>query len=317
MNIIYKSSDINNDSLLEILKLWNEEMGLVYPITLKAFKQNVINYSSKECLLAYCDNKLVGFIVLKSFSDEILPTYSGDLFISLFYVSRDYRKNGIGSKLIDFAKEKSNNRSLCIGKDIDNFFPGIPTDFDNLTDVWLEKRGFEGTRYTHDLISYNPITYPLINKKVKYEVCGESRKDDFLTFLQNNNWTRWVYEAKDYFFNKEQKEKDAFIIGTVDNKIISFVRVNSSKNDIVAYNVMWQERFTNLGGIGPLGVDKSYRHHELGRDLISVAIEELKKRGAKEFIIDWTGLMEFYRLFGFEVWKSYKYMKYKNNNENN
>lgn len=309
MNITYKYSDINNDLLLDALNLWNNEMGLVYPITLKAFNQNVIEYTSKDCLLAYDKDRLVGFIILKSFSDDILPLYAGDLFISLFYVSRDYRRQGIGSKLIDFAKEKSKGRSLCVGKDIYNFFPGVPTDFDNLTDVWLEKRGFEGTRYTHDLVSTHPITYPLINKNVKYEICDISRKDDFLTFLQNNNWARWVYEAKDYFEKKTDTVQDAFIIGTIDNKIVSFVRVNSSKMQTVAYNVMWQERFNNLGGIGPLGVDSNYRHKEMGRDLVSVAINELKNRGATEYIIDWTGLMEFYRLFGFEVWKSYKYMK--------
>lgn len=309
MNITYKYSDINNDLLLDALNLWNKEMGLVYPITLKAFKQNVINYSSKDCLLAYVNDELVGFIILKSFSDDILPNYSGDLFISLFYVSTYFRRQGIGSKLIDFAKEKSNNRSICVGKDIDNFFPGIPTDFDNLTDVWLEKRGFEGTRYTHDLISYHPITYPIINKDVKYQICDESKKDEFLDFLQKNNWARWVYEAKEYFEKKLDPVQDAFIIGTIDDKIVSFVRVNSSKMNTVAYNVMWQARFNNLGGIGPLGVDSNYRHKELGRDLISIAINELKNRGVTEYIIDWTGLMEFYRLFGFEVWKSYKYMK--------
>lgn len=312
MNIIYKNSDITNESLLDVLKLWNEEMGLVYPITLNAFNQNVINYSEKECLLAYNEERLIGFIILKSFSDLVLPNYANDLFISLFYVSRHYRNQGIGSKLIDFAKAKRNNRALCVGKDIYNFFPGVPTDFDNLTDVWLEKQGFEGTRYTHDLISYNPVSYPLINKEVEYRVCEEKDKEQLLKFLEKNNWARWVYEAKAYFNNLDEEKKDAFLIGTINNEIISFVRVNSSKTKTVAYNVMWQDRFTNLGGIGPLGVDSSYRHKEMGRDLVSVAIEELKKRGCKEMMIDWTGLMEFYRLFGFEVWKSYKYMKLNN-----
>lgn len=306
MNIIYKNSDINNDLLLDCLNLWNEEMGIVYPITLKSFMQNVINYDSKQCLLAFANNKLIAFIIVKTISDELL-SYDSDLFISLFYVSRDFRRKGIGSRLLDFAKEKGKN--IVIGKDIFNFFPGVPTDFDNLTDVWLEKRGFEGDRYTHDLISYSPISYEIKNKNLKWQICDIDQESQLIGFLLNNNWGRWAYEAKTYFSCNSEKSKDCYLIALDGQKIVAFARINSSKMNIVAYNVMWQDRFNSLGGIGPLGVDKEYRKQGLGRDIVSFAICELQKRGCEEIMIDWTGLMEFYRQFGFEVWKSYKYMK--------
>lgn len=306
MNIIYKSSDINNDLLLDCLNLWNEEMGSVYPITIKSFIQNVINYDTKQCLLAFSNNKLVAFIIVKTISDELL-SYDSDLFISLFYVARDFRKQGIGSKLLDFAKEKGKN--IVIGKDINNFFPGVPTDFDNLTDVWLEKRGFEGTRYTHDLIAYHPITYPIKNQNLIWQICDEKHQSQLISFLIHNNWGRWAYEAKMYFSESNEQKKDCYLIALRNQKIVAFVRINSSQMNIVAYNVMWKQRFKNLGGIGPLGVDKEYRKQGLGQDIVSYAITELQKRGCQEMMIDWTGLMEFYRKFGFEVWKSYKYMK--------
>ena len=311
MNIIYKTSDINETDLLNTLKLWNDEKGRIYPITKKAYYQNVINYVNKDVIIAFDENtnKTVGFMILKRYDDKKLVDYTNSLFISLFFVSRKYRKNGIGTKLLEFALAKRNGRKLVIGKDIYNFFPGVPTDFDNLTDVWLEKRGFTGYRYTHDLISYNAISYPLKNEDVIYEYCKENRKEELINFMLKNKWGRWALEVEEYFNKKTLKDENSYIIGLKNNIIISFVKVNTSEMDMVPYNVMFQNRFEKLGGIGPLGVDGDERKSGLGLDIISVAITKLMERNVKEMIIDWTGLLELYSKFGFEVWKSYKYME--------
>ena len=310
MNFIYKKlSDINETELLNCLKLWNDEIGLIYPITEKAFYQNVIDYSEKDGLVAYCDNKVIGFIILKQFSDDKLVDYTNNLFISLFYVLKKYRRQGVGSTLFDFANNICGEKKLIIGKDIYNFFPGVPTDFDNLTDVWLEKRGFTGYRYTHDLIARHPKSYEIKNKEVVYKYCEDEEKDKLLEFIKKNNWKRWALEVEEYFLNKKENDEKAYIIGLLNGEIISFVRVNTSEMNMVAYNVMWQNRFEKLGGIGPLGVDKEQRKSGLGKDVISIAINNLLEKGCKELMIDWTGLMELYSKFNFEVWKSYKYMQ--------
>lgn len=315
MNLIFKNqSDIKE--LLDCYKLWNQEMGLIYPISENAFYQNVINYQDKDALIAFDQDKVVGFIILKRFDDDRFVDYKNKLFISLFYVSKKYRKNGIGTKLFDFAEEIGNGKDLIIGKDIYNFFPGVPTDFDNLTDVWLEKRGFKGTRYTHDLISYNPMEREIKNSEVKYCICDLNKKDELINFLLENKWKRWALEADDYFKNKTEADEDAYIIGLIDNKIVSFVRINTYKMNIVAYNVMWKERFFNLGGIGPLGVSSTLRKGGYGNDIISMAIKTLKERNTQSMMIDWTGLMELYSKYNFEVWKSYKYMEKINLKEN-
>lgn len=309
MNITYKSSDINKEELLSALKLWNDELGLVYPITLKAFEQNVINYADKKVLLAYADQKLVGFIVLKTYSDALVPNYGSDLFISLFYVSHKYRKQGIGSKLFDFAEENGEGKKLVIGKDINNFFPGVPNDFDSVTDKWLYERGFQGNSYTHDLICTNPKTYPLKNKDITYKECDASMKDKLLAFLKHNDWGRWVVEARDYFEKGEEDNWHGYLVGINKNdEIVSFMKVNTYKTKDVPYNVMWQDRFEKLGGVGPLGVGKEYRMMGLAGDMLSYSINYLVEHGHTNLMIDWTSLMEIYRKYNFEVWKAYKYM---------
>ena len=124
----------------------------------------------------------------------------------------------------------------------------------------------------------------------------------------NNNWGRWALEAKEYFEKKTENDKNAYIVGMVDGKIISFAKVNDYKMYLSSYNLMWKERFENLGGFGPLGVDRNYRKKGIGFDMISVSLNDLVNKGCKTIILDWTGLMELYAKFNFEVWKSYKYM---------
>jgi predicted N-acetyltransferase YhbS len=306
--IIKKTSDIRDNDLLNCLKLWNDEMGYVYPISSNSFYQNVIDYKDKDVMIYYDDERVIGFIFLKRFSDDRLVNYSNNLYISLFYVSKKYRKQGIGSSLFDFAEEIRDGKELIIGKEINNFFPGVPTDFDNLTDVWLEKRGFVGKRYTHDLITKDPKIYEIRNKDVEYKYCDDSQKEELIQMMINNNWGRWALEAKEYFEKKTENDKNAYIVGMVDGKIISFAKVNDYKMYLSSYNLMWKERFENLGGFGPLGVDRNYRKKGIGFDMISVSLNDLVNKGCKTIILDWTGLMELYAKFNFEVWKSYKYM---------
>ena len=312
MNITYKNSDINKKDLSNMLKLWNDELGLVFPIPEKAFEQNVVRYEPKNILVAYDENKLVGFIVLKEFDNPFVPNYKGDLFISLFYVSHKYRNKGIGSKLFDFAEEigkTKNKEKIVVGKDMNNFFPGVPNEFDSLTDKWLYNKGFEGINYTHDLICRNPITFPIKNKDIRYVEVDESRKEDLFKFLEHNEWGRWIVEARDYFKNGEEEGWHGYLVGiNKDDEIVSFMKVNSYKTKDVPYNVMWQDRFEKLGGVGPLGVGKEFRMHGYAGDMLSTSINYLVSHGHTNLMIDWTSLMEIYRKYNFEVWKCYKYM---------
>ena len=79
--IIKKTSDIRDNDLLNCLKLWNDEMGYVYPISSNSFYQNVIDYKDKDVMIYYDDERVIGFIFLKRFSDDRLVNYSNNLYI--------------------------------------------------------------------------------------------------------------------------------------------------------------------------------------------------------------------------------------------
>lgn len=294
-------------NLEDIRTLWNSEVGFIYPIPTVIFNQNVVNYEPKVVFGAYEGDKLVGFLIGKTYVGEDVPAYHSIANLSLFYVSKKYRRQGIGSTLLkQFEDAYSDKEILQIGKDICNFFPGVPCDFDNLTDDFLERRGYSAGKYTHDLINKNLGNYVLRNQEFEFKVCTLAEKDALLSFMKEEFPGRWTYEVKDYFARGGTGNE--YVIALSKNRVVAFTRINDRRFPFYAYNVTWFERFNNLCGVGPLGVARDMRGKDLGYDIVAYALNEAKKRGFNEILIDWTSLLIFYRQFGFEVWKSYKYM---------
>jgi len=307
MEIIFKTECTHND-YKDMLQLWNGEKGRIYPYNMASFDFNVIDYPEKQAMAAFDSESgiMLGFIILKEFHNDYLTGYNDSLFIHLFYVSKKARHQGIGSKFIEFADEVANGREIWVGKEIGNFAPGVPYEFDNLTDAFLKKRGYTIGRYTHDLVYRNPKKQELTNKEITYQFCTEEKLPEMIEFIERNGWKRWAYEAIEEF--KHKKDNTCYVIGLDKGKVISFAKANNLDNGENSYNMMWKDRFKNLGGIGPLGVDKEYRKMHLGGDVVKAAINALVDYGVSDIMIDWTGLLEFYEKYGFELYKAYFYV---------
>ena len=297
---------VNN--IEDIRTLWNSELGFIYPIAGDVFNQNVILYPQKYVLGAFDKDKLVGFIVGKKNITDIV-SYVDMGWISLIFVSKKYRKQGIGSHLLEEVEKYLDVKTINVGKDINNFFPGVPCDFDWVTDTFFIKRGYTDGGYTHDVININPQKIQLRNKQYQFKVCTLNEKEALLAHMRDNFPGRWFYDVDDYF--KDGGKGDEYVICLDGNKVIGFARINDRKFKHISYNITWYQRFNNLGGIGPLGVDSAYRGQDIGFDIVAFGINTLLERKISEILIDWTSILAFYRQFGFEVWKSFKFLSKK------
>lgn len=311
--------NINDDYYHDaISQLWNEEVGFIFPISEKMMKQNIYENSMFEkssSFLAIQDGKVIGFILAKVYNQRlsnevIIEKYNNNGFISLFYVSRYYRKQGIGSKLLSLCEEslrKLNVKKISIGSDIDCFFPGIPNDFDNLTDVFVRKRGYQANYYTHDLVcklSKKELTNNEI-QGVTFRYCTSDDKEIVLEFFKKNFYGRWYYEAIEYFDDNDIKEE--YLIAIKDNVVIGFLRINKMLINKISYNIMWANRFEKLAGFGPLGVALEHRKNGIGSTLLNIGLAHCYNESYSDVLIDWTGLVAYYQKYGFQVWKCYLY----------
>ena len=313
----------------DCLNIWNEDVGFIYPIDKEMFKEKSIDckYFKKECsFVEVVDDEVVGFVIGKVFNNNPnIPKYQNVGWISLIFVRRDKRKQGIGKNLLattEAEMKKLGVNSIAVGSDIHNFFPGIPNDFDNTSDVFFKACGYELGYYTHDLIkklsendlvkysSYNNNSYiddDGKSKRVVLEYAKKEDKEEVLEFLKRTFFGRWYDEAVEYFDNGEVVKE--YLLARVDGKITGFLRVNNCLIKETSYNINWKHRFSKLVGFGPLGVDVDYRHHGIAKMLLYYAISSSYKNGYTDAMIDWTGLVTYYQKLGFETWKCFRYAK--------
>lgn len=298
--------NLNLTNYKEVLTLWNDEVGFIYPISEEIFLTRVFKcdfiFSS---YIAYVDKKAVGFIVSK------INEINQIAWISLIYVSKKYRKQGIGSKLLEKIEKEFREKEIKkikVGADFDNFFPGIPCDFVNASNTWFEKRNYKMIRYTYDVVSKidRIKTYEIIDKGFSFRYAKLSESNKVLDLLKSFS-QRWYDEGLDAIKNNDFETSYIIGVSKENDSVVAFLRCNQTELNKKPYNITWYQRFKKLSGIGPLGVFSEYRKLGLGKDIISFALNTLKNTKTTDILIDWTGLLEFYQLFGFEVWKSYIY----------
>lgn len=317
---IGKIIDIHNQK--ELFELWNQEYQDIYPISSELWERNIENIDNDASFVAYINNEIVGFIIGKTWCSEfIIDGYLHTGWVSLIFVKKAYRRKKIGTTLLHACIDAFHQKQkdvIYLGRDVHNFFPGLPVDFVKSM-PFFEKNGFEYSYQTFDLINRNEKKLPLknINSSFHFRKATIDDKEDIINFL-NYNWPgRWTYEAIEYF-NKGGNGSEYLLSINNKNEICAFVKVcyPLTKIQHISNSFTWHKRFKALGGIGPLGVTPAYRGIHLGYDIVAYAVNTLIDASATELIIDWTGLIEFYRGLGFEVWKSYYYLTKKIRKEN-
>ncbi|MGG4178717.1 GNAT family N-acetyltransferase [Virgibacillus pantothenticus] len=307
----------NYSYLEEIVSLWNRELGSDFPMKKTLFKQNSFqdqNVCPDASLIALDNGNVIGFIVAKIWQEK-LPVQMSETtgWIQVLLVDQSYRNKGIGTKLLSQAETVLFNRDvkqILLGRDPWHYFPGVPIN-DERTKHWFAARGYESYGTEHDLLQTytrkNAITKPDL-PEVEFSILDIEEKEDFLMFLNRCFPGRWEYEAMKYFeLGGTGRE---FIVMKKYGQIIGFCRINDPQSPIIAQNVYWAPLFeASLGGVGPLGVDAAERGHGYGLTVVEAGIAELRKRGIQNIVIDWTGLVDFYKKLGFDVWKSYESFK--------
>ena len=298
----------------KIIQLWNDEYGFIFPITNELFQRNISNAYTDGSLVVVVNNEPIAFCISKIWDDQyFINGYDEIGWINLIYVHPKFRKQGIGTKLLETIEiefKKLNKNIYYVGRDYLNFFPALPHDMKNSLE-WFKKRGYETSYCTYDLRCENKEFKPIINKQLDFRCGTINDKNQIIDFI-NRNWPgRWTKEAVDYFNNDGTGSE--YLLCLEDNKIIAFAKVcyPNTNTILISYSHTWHNRFDALGGIGPLGVDKEYRGRHIGHDIVAFAKNILLESNVSDIVIDWTGLLDFYRPFGFEVWKSYYYLSKK------
>ncbi|MCG3088113.1 GNAT family N-acetyltransferase [Sporosarcina cyprini] len=297
-----------------IISLWNRSIGGRFPMTNELWQQNTVDDRSvmREASLAVVEGQeLLGIIVAKRPEEHNEMAMQKMGWIQCLLVDENARNKGIGNRLLECAEEafrKQGITDIRLGRDMRHYFPGVPAEDTSAID-WFTKRGYVCETVETDLIAHVKgwEPYELENGLQHFRLLTEKELPQLLEFLERSFPGRWHEEAKNYvLLNGTGRE----FIGLFENdQLQGFCRMNDGASPQIGPNTYWRKLVQGeLGGIGPLGIDRSLRGRGFGLDIVKAGANELMKRGVNSIVIDWTQLVSFYEKLGFTPWKQYQTM---------
>lgn len=295
-----------------MVELWNENSNKQYHVSEKVLQQKVFKdkdtFFEGSFLLLY-DSKLVGFVVSKINRGE-LSEYDNCAWISILIVDSCHRNKGYGKELYNKAEEqlyKLGIKKIILGGELDNFFSGIPEPSLQAM-VFFARRGFQLNEEDHYDLGADISQIDLSKRDISMnqdnefstKVMLEEQKDKLNTFFDETFPGRWKAEIFDYIEHGGAL-KNVLLLWQRE-KIVGFCKVFISE----AISDLDFVRGKNWGSLGPIGISEEVRGKGLGNRILYDSLKDLQIRGAKNVIIDWTILKDFYGQFGFTPLRTYR-----------
>ncbi len=274
------------------------------------------------------DGLPVGFVVVKKSANPLL--FKGPDPDAAHVNSMAFDRPEIAIDLLAYAKATLRNRGVCrlvFGQDSRHFFPGCPVDCPQLNS-FLMVEGFdisptEQHDVERDLDGFEPDDASMAPlgglNAVRRQLAGEPHGLDphvawvgpahlrlLAEFLEREFPGRWHHDVLD----KIGTEGHGKVLGLFEQGACQgFALTQQADDRLPIGGAVWRRDLgPHWGSLGPIGVSKSVRGRGLGKALLGAGLLGLSQRGARRTIIDWTTLVDFYGLFGFEVSRTYRSM---------
>lgn len=251
------------------------------------------------------DGEILGFAIVKKAANRLYPGPDQDA-VHLSAIA--YREPEFGVDIMSDIKHLLTNRGIqriIFGQDSGHFFPGCPTDCPSIQS-FLMVEGFEPTGESvdleRDLTDYvNPARKP---KGDEYRRLTESDRDSLLAFLSQEFPGRWRHDV----FSQIDIQGIGTVFGLLRNgQVEGFALLQDWQQVHPIGGAVWRgDLGGHWGSLGPIGVSKAVRGQGSGNALLGAALEDLRDRGVRRCIIDWTTLVEFYGKHGFEPSRRYR-----------
>jgi predicted N-acetyltransferase YhbS len=292
-----------------LARFWNGFYPERYRIDSDLLRQNSVGSPTFDWGASFVETEgeeIQGFVLVKRSPASL---YKGPDKDQAHLCAIAYREPMIGLDLLADVKRTLRNRGITridFGQDSRHFFPGCPTDFRALAD-FLMVEGFAPGGESHDLERdlsdyQNPAPRTVGDE---YRILTKSDVPSLDDFISREFPGRWTYDV----IHKVGVEGHPHcIFGFLrDGKVEGFALLQDDGCKVPIGGAVWRNDLgEKWGSLGPIGVSKKVRGQGCGNALLGAALEELRDRGVKRCIIDWTGLVDFYGKHGFQVTRSYQ-----------
>lgn len=209
----------------------------------------------------------------------------------------------------DIAREAGLSK-LVFGMDPDHLLPGVPEEMVH----WLSAlesigfveigRCFDLERDLGDYEVPDECLDALGNVDGKVYPCDVGDIPGLDQFFLNEFPGRWRHDVMRKIVEDDEADKVYLLI--VNGAIEGFAMTQRQGCVRPISGANWRlELGSNWGALGPIGISKNVRGKGLGNALLGYALLGLKQAGARQTIIDWTTLGDFYGHHGFSISRRY------------
>jgi GNAT superfamily N-acetyltransferase len=283
----------------EIAAAWNSVAGAKYSLGPALIEQNLLSSPLFNAEASVWRNG--EFVAIKRSAASL---YQGPdpatAHLSLFVTSES-------TELLDQALESlkaAGIKSLVVGTDSGHFLPGAPKELLWMK-TWLERADFtpggEAVDLERDLSDYE---FAVPDLGSEHRTLTESDVPLLELFLRREFPGRWHYDV----MRKVSAEGPSPVFGLfLGGECEGFALLQGEGCRLPKGGAAWQNSLgPSWGSLGPIGISKALRGKGHGNALLGAALNELRDRGSRQSIIDWTGLADFYGAHGFKVTRRYR-----------
>ena len=264
-----------------VVNLWNE-CCVFDPLTTQKFRKQALfdeNFDNGLCFVEIEDDQVVGFILgtKRKFPYLERGLESDQGWINVIFVKEEYRRRGIGTKLLrtveDILTERGVKKITLAAYSPNFFFAGLDPDNYPQSIGFFEKNAYSAYE-KHYSMGMNLHGFQISEKVKEKKRLAESKGYVFqnftyeyslelLDFLKEEFGGGWKRSAL-INMQKDQAQERLFLVLNPEGKICGFANRSIDDNEM---------RF------GPIGVSAKERNNGLGSILLECAMYEMTKKG--------------------------------------
>lgn len=304
MRISFRQADFS-----ALADLWNRYYPKEFAVDAQMLEQQTVGsplFDWGASAIDVVDDAVLGFVAVKRSAASL---YRGPQADTWHLTGLAYQEADTGVDLLSYAKKNLRDRGafkLAFGGDSRHLFPGCPAAASNLCNFLMVagfQSGAECFDLERDLKDYeSPVEAPT---STQFRVAQPGDQPAIEEFFAAEFPQRWRYDVSDKI---AVEGISACIFGAFqESRCVGFALIQDGRQRQPIGGAVWRR---SLGehwcSLGPIGVSSALRGGGIGHALLASALLELKSRGGRRCIIDWTTLKDFYGRHGFVPTRFYR-----------
>ncbi len=290
----------------------------------------------------------IGFVLASALPNDPLTSPPEIGWIDAIAVLPELQRQGVGGELLNWAEGwlfAQGCAAARLGSGLRPFAPGYPVELGN--EAFFRTRGYveraeapivwdvatviastfaslsvnSAKQHLHRTQAQRGLQRVQVSPDINKEIASSASpprndisirpaqpgdQDALLDFLRREFPGRWRFEFEEFL--RARGRISDYVVLMTERGIDGFASLTFEDSERPIERLYMHRLPRPWGQIGPIGISASYRGRGLGAMLLDAALAEMKSRGVRGCVIDWTDLLDYYRKFGFEPHRQYLVM---------